>query len=67
MSSANAGKVLLALREVLKDAEWHPLSELLSVCRPQITPQHASRAWLHEEKYRLKRLKGYDPSADISA
>ena len=66
MSSSNAGQILLALREVLEGGEWHPLSAFLSVCRARITPERASRAWLHEEKYRLKRLKGYDPAADIS-
>lgn len=66
MSSPNAGQILVALREVLEGGEWHPLSAFLSACRARITPERASRAWLHEEKYRLKRLKGHDPSDDIA-
>jgi hypothetical protein len=65
--SANSGEVLKALRNVMQDGAWHPFSEFLSAIRAFITPERASRIWLHEEKYRIKRLKNYDPEADISA
>jgi hypothetical protein len=47
----------LALNEVLQDGAWHTLSEFLIVVRPLITPERASRAWLHEEHYRITRRK----------
>ena len=63
----NPGEVIKALRTVMQDGAWHPFSEFLSAIRSFITPERASRIWLHEEKYRIKRLTGYDPEADISA
>ena len=61
------GEVITALRNVMQDGAWHPFSEFLSAVRSFITPERASRIWLHEEKYRIKRLANYDPEADISA
>ena len=63
---SNTGEVHKALRDVMQDNAWHPFSEFLSAVRTLITPERASRIWLHEEKYRIRRLKNYDPEADIS-
>lgn len=51
---------VLAINAVLQDGDWHPFSEFLIVVRPKLSPERASRAWLHEEKYRIKRLKKFN-------